>query len=127
MAVEVLHITLLTVKFSKTLKPIHSSSTALMCRLIMWHVTHICYAQVTLWRGHYELTGEYEDLLRIRIRLVVRHRKGGKVWSRGWNWKNPRITSIRLPWATIIFSQEHLVSVKNIDEDQTNFVEVCTI
>ena len=24
-------------------------------------------------------------------------------------------------------SQEHIVSVKNIDEDQTNFVEVCTI
>ena len=95
-------------------------------------------SQVTLWRGHYELTGEYEDLLRIRNR--------GSSPQKGWE---SVVTWLELEKSTNYFdpatmgyhhlhpvedlgtmfsspSQEHLVSVKNIDEDQTNFVEVCT-
>ena len=36
--------------------------------------------------------------------VVVRHKKGRKVWSHGENMKIWRITAILLPWATTIFT-----------------------
>ena len=95
-------------------------------------------AQVTLWRGHYELTGEYEDLLRIRNRGSSPQKGRESVVT----WLELEKSTIYSDPATMGYhhldvvedlgtmfsspSQEHLVSVKNVDEDQMNFVEVCT-
>ena len=96
------------------------------------------YAQVTLWRGHYELTGEYEDLLRIRNRgsSPQKGRESVVTWlelEKSTNYFDPATMGYHhlhpvedLGTMFSSPSQEHLVSVKNVDEDQTNFVEVCT-
>ena len=98
----------------------------------------VTYAQVTLWRGHYELTGEYEDLLRIRNRgsSPQKGRESVVTWlelEKSTNYFDPATMGYHhlhpVEDLGMMFSspsQEHLVSVKNVDEDQTNFVEVCT-
>ena len=97
-----------------------------------------CNAQVTLWRGHYDLTGEYEDLLRIRNRgsSPQKGRESVVTWlefEKSTNYFDPATMGYHhlhpvedLGTMFSSPSQEHLVSVKNVDDDQTNFVEVCT-
>ena len=102
----------------------------------IWSV--LSYAQVTLWRGHYDLTGEYEDLLRIRNRgsSPQKGRESVVTWlefEKSTNYFDPATMGYHhlhpvedLGTMFSSPSQEHLVSVKNVDDDQTNFVEVCT-
>ena len=94
--------------------------------------------QVILWRGCYDLSGELEEFLRIRTHgsSPQKWRESVVTWlkfEKSTNYCDPATMGYHhlclVETLGAIFSspgQDYLVSVKNIDEHVTKFIEVCT-